>query len=105
MEADTTLASAPVLSTPDGRILEDENYASDSPAKPRLSNEDVYITYEIGRTASEIKLGQWKRIALQFPDEMLIDAPAVYHLLSERLDREQQVGAHCRLSEWYQSIY
>lgn len=81
------LATAPVLSTPDTHIFEDPTPAVDGANLVRLSDEQVALTYEIERTVREIKEGRWKRIALQFPDQMLIDAPRVYEQLSRGLER------------------
>ncbi|BCS24850.1 2-(3-amino-3-carboxypropyl)histidine synthase subunit 1/2 [Aspergillus puulaauensis] len=79
------LEAAPVLSTPDDRILE----ATD-PVVPvanrSLSEEELAITYDIERTLKEIRQARYKRIALQFPDEMLPDAPQVFQLLSRGLE-------------------
>ncbi|KAL6236292.1 hypothetical protein BDW75DRAFT_229619 [Aspergillus navahoensis] len=81
----TELAAAPVLSTPDDRILEETN-----PVVPQsnriLSEEELAITYDIERTLKEIRQARYKRIALQFPDEMLPDAPRVFQLLSRGLE-------------------
>ncbi|KAL4784590.1 hypothetical protein BJX76DRAFT_347715 [Aspergillus varians] len=79
------LEAAPVLSTPDDRILE----ATD-PVVPEtnriLSDEELAITYDIERTLKEIRQARYKRIALQFPDDMLPDAPRVFQLLSRGLE-------------------
>ncbi|KAI9766617.1 MAG: Diphthamide biosynthesis protein 2 [Geoglossum simile] len=84
-----TFDAPPVLSTPDTHILEDL-----APAKPqnasRLSDEELYITYEIERTVSEIQQRKWHTIALQFPDEMLVDAPRVYAALNRRLEEKRE---------------
>lgn len=77
--------SAPVLSTPDTHIFEDPTPTVDLASLPRLSNEQVALTYEIERTVREIREGRWKRIALQFPDRMLVDAPRVYEGLARGL--------------------
>ncbi|KAL4769460.1 hypothetical protein BDW60DRAFT_218870 [Aspergillus nidulans var. acristatus] len=81
----TELAAAPVLSTPDDRILEETD-----PVVPQtnsiLSEEELAITYDIERTLKEIRQARYKRIALQFPDEMLPDAPRVFQLLSRGLE-------------------
>ena len=45
------------------------------------SDEEIYLIYEIKRTVAEIRERKWRRIALQFPDEMLPDAPRVYEAL------------------------
>ncbi|KAJ4295414.1 Diphthamide biosynthesis protein 2 [Kalmusia sp. IMI 367209] len=77
--------TAPVLSTPDTHIFEDPTPAVDTSSLPRLSHEQVALTYEIERTVREIREGRWKRIALQFPDRMLVDAPRVYEGLAKGL--------------------
>ncbi|KAL4804827.1 hypothetical protein BDV18DRAFT_153159 [Aspergillus unguis] len=84
------LAAAPVLSTPDDRILE----ATESvvPETNRnQSEEELAITYDIERTLKEIRQARYKRIALQFPDEMLPDAPRVFQLLSRGLEAREIV--------------
>ncbi|CAO2655824.1 Nn.00g046270.m01.CDS01 [Neocucurbitaria sp. VM-36] len=81
------LEAAPVLSTPDTHIFEDPTPAVDTSRHPRLSDEQVTLTYEIERTVREIRQGRWKRIALQFPDHMLTDAPRVYEHLSRGLGK------------------
>jgi diphthamide biosynthesis protein 2 len=82
------LAAAPVLSTPDTHIFEDPTPAVDTSSLPRLDDAQVTLTYEIERTVREIKEGRWKRIALQFPDGMLMDAPRVYEQLRKGLRRK-----------------
>lgn len=52
----------------------------------RLSDELFYVTYEIERTIAEIKKERFTRVALQFPDIMLPDAPRVFEALSRGLD-------------------
>ncbi|GAB1216434.1 Diphthamide biosynthesis protein 2 [Aspergillus terreus] len=51
------------------------------------SDEELYITYDIDRTLKEIRQARYKRIALQFPDDMLPDAPRVFQMLSRGLDK------------------
>lgn len=88
------LESAPVLSTPDTHIFEDapQQVATDL---PKLSDEQLCITYEIHRTVAELRAGRWHRIALQFPDEMLRDAPRVYQELGRRL-REERIASRAQ---------
>lgn len=74
--------TAPVLSTPSEQILEETVLPS---LPSTLSEEQLYLQYEIQRTISEIRQGQWKRIALQFPDTMLVDAPRVFERLRDGL--------------------
>jgi diphthamide biosynthesis protein 2 len=85
-----TLATAPVLSTPDTHIFEDPTPVVDRSSIPRLSDEQVALTYEIERTVKEIRKGRWKRIALQFPDHMLTDVPRVYEQLSRGLGKARK---------------
>jgi diphthamide biosynthesis protein 2 len=87
----SALNSAPVLSTPDTHIFEDPTPAVDPSSLTRLSDEQVALTYEIERTVKEIKEGRWKRIALQFPDHMLTDAPKVYERLTRGLREAKKV--------------
>ncbi|KAF2452754.1 putative diphthamide synthesis protein-domain-containing protein [Lineolata rhizophorae] len=75
------LGQAPVLSTPETHMFEDPTLPVDVSKLARLSDEQVYATYEVERTVREVCNGQWKRIALQFPDHMLVDAPRVYEML------------------------
>src|SRR6266536_3530867 len=75
----------PILSTPDTHILEFSQTALTRPSGPARSDEELRVTYEIDRTLKDIRQGRWRRIALQFPDEMLPDAPRVFQLLSHGL--------------------
>lgn len=75
---------APILYTPDTHVFR-QNTPTAQAGIPRLGHEQFYIKYEIKRTVEEIRAGAWKRIALQFPDYMLIDAPRVYRALSHML--------------------
>ncbi|KAG6206082.1 Diphthamide biosynthesis protein 2 [Claviceps purpurea] len=77
------LVAAPVLSTPDEYML--EKPAAESIPTSTLSDEELQRCYEIPRTAEEIRAGGWKRIALQFPDAMLVDAPRVVQTLEAQL--------------------
>ncbi|KAF2193336.1 diphthamide biosynthesis protein [Zopfia rhizophila CBS 207.26] len=79
------LDTAPILSTPDTHVFEDPTSPVDVSSLPRLADEQIGLTYEIDRTVNEIRNGRWGRIALQFPDHMLVDAPRVYESLSRRL--------------------
>jgi diphthamide biosynthesis protein 2 len=72
------MEAPPVLSTPDNHIFEDPTPPVKNLNAHRLSDEELYLTYEIERTVKEIRQGQWQRVALQFPDEMLVDAPRVF---------------------------
>ncbi|KAL2208281.1 diphthamide biosynthesis protein [Sarocladium strictum] len=79
------LASAPVLSTPDDHILDLPSATDVLPTTSTLSDHDLRTTYEIPRTVTEIRLGGYSRVALQFPDHMLVDAPRVVESLATDL--------------------
>lgn len=83
------MEAAPVLSTPDDRILEETNPVVSRDPTTRVSDDELSITYDIERTLKEIRQARYKRIALQFPDDMLPDAPRVFQLLSRGLEREE----------------
>lgn len=95
----------PVLSTSATHIFEEQPAVSTQKSSPRLSDEQFYITYEIERTITEIKEQNYSRIALQFPDLMLPDAPRVFEALSKGLitatpHSDQQIS-HLNDSSWY----
>ncbi|KAL8986244.1 MAG: hypothetical protein Q9205_000228 [Flavoplaca limonia] len=81
---------APVLSTPANHILDEDALPTTiEPESPR-SPETIQIRYEIDRTVAEIRQRGWKRVALQFPDLMLPDAPAVFEALSQKFVSEKK---------------
>ncbi|KAG1107312.1 hypothetical protein G6F42_016413 [Rhizopus arrhizus] len=51
-------------------------------------HEDIQDLYEIDRTVARIKEGNYKRIALQFPDEYLADAANVAKQLAEKTGQD-----------------
>ncbi|KFY17035.1 hypothetical protein V491_05142 [Pseudogymnoascus sp. VKM F-3775] len=79
------LVAPPVLSTPEAHLFEDPTPVVKSSFGERLSDDDVRHVYEIDRTAREIRTGGWRRVALQFPDGMLNDAPRVFQFLQQAL--------------------
>ncbi|KXX82414.1 Diphthamide biosynthesis protein 2 [Madurella mycetomatis] len=79
------LSAAPVLSTPAEHLFDYTVSETEAQAEHRSDNELRGI-YEIDRTAREVRRGGWKRIALQFPDSMLRDAPQVAQALNEELE-------------------
>lgn len=81
------LSAPPVLSTPDTYVFEDSPPVLKASRPQCLTDEEVRDVYEISRTAKEIAEGGWQRIALQFPDGMLRDAPRVVELLQSALVR------------------
>lgn len=90
---DIPQTAAPILSTPDTHIFEDPTPTVDPSSVPKLSHEQLHITYEIQRTIREIRDNRWRKIALQFPDEMLVDAPRVYEGLRRGLRRTREAAA------------
>ncbi|QSZ32289.1 hypothetical protein DSL72_001863 [Monilinia vaccinii-corymbosi] len=78
------LTTAPVLSTPEVHIFEDPTPLPKQDDLAKLSDEELYDVYEISRTVKEIQAGGWKKIALQFSDGMLGDAPRVFQELENR---------------------
>ena len=84
-------SGAPVLSTPAEHVFEAPVPLTETGST--LSDEQLYVQYEIRRTVSEIRTGKWKRIALQFPDDMLGDAPRVCENLKRDLKNERKADA------------
>lgn len=81
------MATPPVLSTPAIHVFEDQPDVSVAAKGSRLSDEHLSVTYEIERTLADIRKEKYARVALQFPDNMLHDAPRVYDTLSRGLCR------------------
>ncbi|CAK7240258.1 MAG: Diphthamide biosynthesis protein 2 [Sporothrix thermara] len=78
------LKAAPVLSTPAENTFDQvEPVAIDS--SPRRTDAELRAVYEVARTAQEIRAGQRKCVALQFPDSMLGDSPRVVQLIRAEL--------------------
>lgn len=103
------LGAPPVLSTPDTHIL-NEIVPAVAPLSRPASDEEIYTRYEIQRTLEEIRCHSWRRMALQFPDEMLPDAARVFQLLArgiqnistgpeEHGERADILASHQHLSE------
>jgi diphthamide biosynthesis protein 2 len=81
------LTSPPVLSTPETHIFEDPTPASTAQNAPRLTDDELWEIYEVARTAREVGGEGYKRVALQFSDGMLRDAPRVFEALEQELKR------------------
>jgi len=81
------LTAPPVLSTPATHIFEDPTPVTVPQVTSRLTDEELWEIYEVARTAREVRDGGYKRVALQFPDGMLRDAPRVFEALEEELKR------------------
>ncbi|KAE8445730.1 hypothetical protein EG329_012909 [Mollisiaceae sp. DMI_Dod_QoI] len=87
MNDSVQLTAPPVLSTPETHIFEDPTPPSASSNGPRLTDEELWNIYELERTAREIRDGGFKRVALQFPDGMLKDAPRISQSLEKEVAR------------------
>lgn len=94
------LTAAPVLSTPEDHLFEYETPEVSTEAR---SDNDFRDIYEIPRTAREIRDGGKKRVALQFPDHMLCDAPRVVELLNQEL-RQSGDGATTEAGEQVNTV-
>ncbi|RYP24346.1 hypothetical protein DL765_000610 [Monosporascus sp. GIB2] len=85
-----SLSAPPVLSTPaELAFLEDPTQTASKAAagsRPRRTEGELAEVYEIGRTAAHIRDARWRRVALQFPDAMLPDAPWVVEALASALE-------------------
>ncbi|KAI1638331.1 putative diphthamide synthesis protein-domain-containing protein [Biscogniauxia mediterranea] len=82
------LSAPPVLSTPaELTFAEDFSAVAVQAERPHRSDDELFQVYEVARTANEIQTQGWKRIALQFPDAMLPDAPWVVDALGKELGR------------------
>ncbi|KAI0810043.1 putative diphthamide synthesis protein-domain-containing protein [Xylaria sp. FL0064] len=86
MSAD--LHAPPVLSTPAEYIFEDPTPSIPGrESRPDRSDHELFTVYEIARTAVEVQKQDWTRVALQFPDAMLADAPWVVGALNKELEK------------------
>ena len=88
-------STAPVLSTPDINILESRHEINSRNTTSTLTDEQLWSYYEIQRTVDEVYEKGWRRVALQFPDDLLADAPRVYTALlnSLRTDLKSYVAS------------
>jgi diphthamide biosynthesis protein 2 len=82
-----TTTAAPALYTPDDHLFTDP--ASTAKEQNNYSNlpEDEFTqVYEINSTVKQILEKGYRRIALQFPDELLGDSTRVYELVSKGIN-------------------
>ena len=91
------LPTAPLLSTPDTHILNEIEPLSVRSSSSSLSDEQFDIRYEIQKTLQDIKVHNWRRIALQFPDDMLPDSARVYQLLARGLKQRPNEAKQRRM--------
>ncbi|CAN8101000.1 unnamed protein product [Discula destructiva] len=81
------LTAAPVLSTSDDHLFE---YQTPDTTSLAQTDEQLHEIYEVERTARECREGGYTRIALQFPDHMLGDAPRLVALLQQELHQTSE---------------
>lgn len=90
-----TLSQAPVLSTPDYDNFTTLSYQHEKTLKATSSVEEIdeFICqkYEIKQTAEKLQEGGWKRVALQFPDNMVDDAWIVVSNLKKALEQYETI--------------
>mgnify|MGYP005987965193 CR=1 FL=1 len=91
----SNLTAPPVLSTPDDNIFP---AAPPSEAKSSRTEVELRDVYEIDRTIIELQAGKWTRIALQFPDHMLVDAPKVAEILQMDLTPKDDTQLRPRIA-------
>ena len=81
-------SQAPVLSTPATHIFENHTAGSSGDnISSSASDDEIVIRYEGERTLAEIRRARYTRVALQFPDSLLPDAPRVFEALRSGLGR------------------
>lgn len=81
------LTTAPVLSTPEDILP----IASSETVSSTLSDAALERIYEIPSTTQSLLAGSYSRIALQFPDHLLTDAPRVATALQSSLPEGSKV--------------
>ena len=79
-------SEAPILSTPATHVFEEQVRLPSTERSSALSEDGLYTRYEITRTLAEIRKARYTKVALQFPDSMLPDAPRVVDLLRHSAD-------------------
>ncbi|KAI0435778.1 putative diphthamide synthesis protein-domain-containing protein [Xylaria telfairii] len=97
----TDLQAPPVLSTPAEYIFEDPtpSSASGKDNRSKRLDDELFVVYEIARTAAEIQSRNWSRVALQLPDAMLADAPWVVEALTRELGKLEDAGGSAVVAE------
>ncbi|KAL5501871.1 DPH2 [Sanghuangporus vaninii] len=84
----TGLQSQAFSSSDEGAIERTLNVSREDTPSPATT--EFYAYYEIERTVQIIQKGDYKRIALQFPDELLHDSVPVYRALQESLGPQRE---------------
>lgn len=80
-------AAAPVLSTePEYAKIEKVERI-----RPALSDEELEQTYNLEKVADKIVHGEYRRVALQFPDGLLEDSTQVARILERKVEKDTKV--------------
>jgi diphthamide biosynthesis protein 2 len=87
------LTAAPALSTP-AELLFEHVAPQDESRIHKRSDDELREIYEIASTARDIRATKRRRIALQFPDSMLGDAPWVAEALKSELIAQRIDDGH-----------
>ena len=89
------MSLAPVLFTPASYSFEGDHAISSSHKSKKLSDEQLRFTYEIERTIAQIKKSGYRKVALQFPDNLLHHGSSVFDALTYglRLEANAEVKA------------
>ncbi|KAI5841065.1 putative diphthamide synthesis protein-domain-containing protein [Morchella snyderi] len=83
----TTATAAPALYTPDDHLFTDpSSTAKEQNNYSSLPQDEFAQVYEISSTVKQILEKGYRRIALQFPDELLGDSTKVYELVSKGIN-------------------
>ncbi|KAA8913001.1 putative diphthamide synthesis protein-domain-containing protein [Sphaerosporella brunnea] len=84
--------TAPVLSTPDDHFFTLANAPTNAVSHRDLSDDDFRTMYEVDRTIAEVLAGDYRRVALQFPDESLGDSERVYSMVYQGINAVPATG-------------
>lgn len=92
--------TAPALYTPDDHLFaaSDPGEQANARAHADLGEDAFRVIYDIDRTVREIVEKGYKRVALQFPDELLGDSTRVYDLISRGMNVGVPYYATSRIS-------
>ena len=87
------------LSTSATHIFEDHPSEFDPGVISHLSDEQLFIKYEIKQTVEDIWQARYSRVALQFPDLLLQDAPRIFEALNKGLQSFNQASGQAATAQ------
>lgn len=88
------LGAPPALSTSSQHIFQDDRFPDPNTIAPPVPEDRFTASYEISSTINEIRKHKYKKVALQFPDRLLSDAPRVAAALRAGLGRSHRREAN-----------